>query len=230
MALCREGSERGQCCCLASGVVSRRKLSPCTCPDGRHFNFSLYATGALPAAASMLEPRGSESAWVLSLLRALQEETAENLAVSFAAPPPTGFYSQKLWGFIFLALEPWARWSGMGLGFLTPEVFLPIFMHHTWVSTTCSVSMHLSLRLCFSTLPTYVDECDFFHVLNFFWWFWVIVVVWSSCDFCYSCVRGWAVFAYTSILTGMDQTFKCKKVKHTSTRGKKWVNSFITWE
>ena len=56
-ALCvGEGSERGQCCCLASGVLSRRKLSLGTCPDARHFRFSLYATGVLPATAPVLEP------------------------------------------------------------------------------------------------------------------------------------------------------------------------------
>ena len=36
----REGSERGQCCCLASRVLSKRKQSPSTHPDARLFNFS----------------------------------------------------------------------------------------------------------------------------------------------------------------------------------------------
>ena len=57
-----EGSERGQCHCLASRVLSRRKLSPVTRPNARYFNFSLYATGARPGAALALEPRGRESA------------------------------------------------------------------------------------------------------------------------------------------------------------------------
>ena len=34
-------------------------------------------------------------------------------------------------GHIFLAPEPWAGWSGLGLGSLTPEVSLPFFIHHT---------------------------------------------------------------------------------------------------
>ena len=50
------------------GVLSRRKLLPSTHTDTKHFNFSLYAIGALPATVSVLEPRGSESAAVLSLL------------------------------------------------------------------------------------------------------------------------------------------------------------------
>ena len=57
--------------CLASGVLSRRKLSPGTHPDARHFSLSPYAAGALPAAALVLEPRGSEPAQVLSSLWAL---------------------------------------------------------------------------------------------------------------------------------------------------------------
>ena len=48
-------------------------------------------------------------------------------AVYFATPTPTGFYSQKLWRFIFLVLEPRAVWSGLGLGSLASKVSLPIF-------------------------------------------------------------------------------------------------------
>ena len=36
-----------------------------------------------------------------------------------------GFYSQKLWGLTFLMLEPWAGWSGVGLGSLTPDCYPP---------------------------------------------------------------------------------------------------------
>ena len=43
---------------LAFGVLSERELSPGTYPNARHFSFSLYATGALPAAALVWEPRG----------------------------------------------------------------------------------------------------------------------------------------------------------------------------
>ena len=35
---------------------------------------------------------------------------------------PTGFGSQKVWGLIFLALEPWA-----GLELLTPKIYRPNF-------------------------------------------------------------------------------------------------------
>ena len=46
----------------ASGVLSERKLFLSTQPSARHFSFSPYATGALQAAALVLEPRESESA------------------------------------------------------------------------------------------------------------------------------------------------------------------------
>ena len=51
----------GNGCCQASGVLSGKKLSPGIYPDARHFSFSLCATGALQAAALMLEPKESES-------------------------------------------------------------------------------------------------------------------------------------------------------------------------
>ena len=49
----------------------------------------------------------------------------------FRCPTPIDFYSQKLWGFIFPVLEPWAVQSGMGLGLLAPKVSLLIFIHLT---------------------------------------------------------------------------------------------------
>ena len=40
----------------------QEEVVPSAHPDARHFNFSPCATGALPAAVSMLKPRGSKSA------------------------------------------------------------------------------------------------------------------------------------------------------------------------
>ena len=60
VSLCGGGFIKGTN--LSPGLWSFvQKLSPGTHPDGRHFNFSPYATGALSAAAPMLDPRGSES-------------------------------------------------------------------------------------------------------------------------------------------------------------------------
>ena len=46
----------------------------------------------------------------------------------------TGFCSQKWWGLIFQALEPWGGVPGVDLGLLTPKISLhvdvgPIFIH-----------------------------------------------------------------------------------------------------
>ena len=41
-------------------------------------------------------------------------DSSENQAVSHTTRTPPGFYGQKLWGFIFPALEPWAVQSGLG--------------------------------------------------------------------------------------------------------------------
>ena len=59
-------------------------------------------------------------------------------------------------GFIFLALEPWAEWSGVGLGSLTPEVSLPIFIYHRLV---WDYPFHVS------TPPFLLDEYDIFNSL-----------------------------------------------------------------
>ena len=57
-------------------------------------------------------------------------ESLENLAVSSTALTPTDFYSQNLRGFIFLVLETWTMLSGLGLGSLTPQVTLLVFIYH----------------------------------------------------------------------------------------------------
>ena len=58
--------------------------------------------------------------------------------------------------------EPWAGWSGVVLGSLSPEVSLPIFTQHRWVwdfPFYFCASPHLSASL------TPLDECDFFNTL-----------------------------------------------------------------
>ena len=112
------------------------------------------------------ESQRGGSAWVLSLLWALWEDV-----VSSATPIPTGVYSQTLFGLIFLGLGPWAGWSGLGLGPLTPEVSLPFFIHHMWVwdqpfpsprLSRHSLSPHLSMS--WPLLPVW-NECGFFKSL-----------------------------------------------------------------
>ena len=56
--------------------------------------------------------------WVLyEELLGAQEVSSTNLI-------PIGLCSQKLWGLIFLALQPWAGEPGVGLRLLAPEIYL----------------------------------------------------------------------------------------------------------
>ena len=74
----------------------------------------------------------------------LYEELLGVPEVSSTDSIPTGFCSQKLWGLIFLVLEPWTGGPGVGLGFLSPEISSQIFSHHTWVRDQPVLSLHPS--------------------------------------------------------------------------------------
>ena len=61
-------------------------------------------------------------------------------------------------GLIILALEPWARGSGVGLGPLTPEIsLLNFYPPHVGVRLAHSISPYL--HIC--TSLTSLDECTF---------------------------------------------------------------------
>ena len=87
-------------------------------------------------------------------MQQLSVQLSGSLVVLFTSSNLTGFYSQKLWEFIFLALEPWAEGPGVGLGPLAPETSLPNFYPpHVRVGT-------LLFRI--SASPTHLDMCSFF--------------------------------------------------------------------
>ena len=96
---------------------------------------SLYPLPACYWHPSSCCPGGkSQHGWVCihsKSIQTLSMDYPENPAVSPAAPTPTGFYSQKLWGFIFPALELWALQSGLGLGSQASKVTLLIFIQNT---------------------------------------------------------------------------------------------------
>ena len=74
----------------------------------------------------------------------LYKKLLEAPAVSSTDSIPAGFCCQKIWGLIFLALEPWA----VGLVLLAPEIPLPNFyLPHADadVGSACSMSLPLLL-------------------------------------------------------------------------------------
>ena len=83
-------------------------------------------------------------------------------------PNPTGFYRQKLWGLIFLALEPWAGWSGVVLESLTPEISHPLFTHQTWVwDWPICISMSPSLLPIGMNVTSLIPWLLAFHTAQF---------------------------------------------------------------
>ena len=83
----------------------------------------------------------------------------------------------------------------------TSQGSLLIFIYHLWV---WDCQFHV-----FAFPSLLLDKCDSFNSLvvrllysTIFWWFWMMIILYFSCNFCYSCVRRWAVFTYASILTG----------------------------
>ena len=73
---------------------------------------------------------GAQTEWVsVSLCRGPLRELPGNLAVSVFHS--LDFYHQKVCAPIFLALKPWTGEPSVGVGPLTPEISLPIFIRHT---------------------------------------------------------------------------------------------------
>ena len=123
-------------CRLCGGKVQKRKNGLCQhfclekaappvlalMPDNS-VPFS-YVSGAFGAPAPALKLRGSLSTYVH--VQVLQQElpgTPE--APHLIQPQSHWFYSQKLWGLLFLTLKPWTKRPGMRLGPLTPQAVPP---------------------------------------------------------------------------------------------------------
>ena len=80
----------------------------------------------------------------------LLEELLGAPAVSSTDSVLNGSCSQNLWGFIFLALEPWAVGPGVELGLLTPDIpLLNFYPPHMGEGPACSAPVPL--------LPVWMD-------------------------------------------------------------------------
>ena len=128
-----EGSEEVQW--LLSAVLSGRTLSPSCRPHARHFSSSLYVSGAAQAAFTPHWSSGGVNPSKFVCWPFKRNFLELQKLPSSSDSIPAGFYSQKLWVLLFLALEPWAGDSGVGLGPSNSSggTSLPIFIHYTWV-------------------------------------------------------------------------------------------------
>ena len=92
-----EGLERGQSCCLASGGLLG------ICPISTHFTHLPYATGTFLSVALVVIHGAGAFVYIAGPLNGLFWEIRSLFSCSTF--PSTGFYSQKLRGFLFPALE-----------------------------------------------------------------------------------------------------------------------------
>ena len=99
----------------------------------------------------------------------------------FHHPTSIVFYSQRLWDFIFLVLEPWAARTGLGLPLQLPLLWDCPFC---WLPPCCHHTTSSLLLLPISAAPTHLDEYVFFKSLvvrlpysSIFWPLWAFFVL-----------------------------------------------------
>ena len=148
---------REPCCFLGS------------CPAFSRFLSFPQANNTLLGAALMLKPSWvglhSRTPWAPHM------ESPGRLSVYSTTSMPAGFYSQSLWSFIFLALEPWVTLYVLGWnpGLLLPQLFHLVFIcTRMWSYPVCHPPPHHVSSLPWlpiSACPTSVDEFFFFNSL-----------------------------------------------------------------
>ena len=122
VTLCGKDSEKGQW--PLSAFLSGRKLSPSSRLDVRYFSSSPCATGAFPAATSVLELRRSELKSVCGFFKrnspGLQKFLPPTQSPLVFAARSYGDLSSWHW-------NPGLGGADVGLGLLAPEISLPNF-------------------------------------------------------------------------------------------------------
>ena len=161
----REGLERGLCHCLASGGL------PHTCSISSHFTPSLYASGALPAVALVLNPWVGEFVYILRPCRPFKHSFPK-IWVPSATVTPTGFF-QSQYTQIYLpgAGAGIACSQGVPLNFYLPHVNvgLPLPVLPPPLPLCATLCLLASLPL----LPTWMNVASLnlwlsnFHTVQF---------------------------------------------------------------
>ena len=138
-------SDMAPVCWLSRGRAHQRNNGLCqhfclgeissSHPDARQFSSSLYVSGAAQAAFTPHWSSGGVNPSKFVCWPFKRNFLELQKLPSSSDSIPAGFYSQKLWVLLFLALEPWAGDSGVGLGPSNSSggTSLPIFIHYTWV-------------------------------------------------------------------------------------------------
>ena len=159
-----------------------KKLSPSSCLDARHSS-SLCATGAFQAATPVLELRGRESVLVSPCVGSLRGTAWGSSSFShwlnpcwFLQPGVEGTYLPGTGG-PGVGLV-WGTWCGNSSLLRCPSQIL---------STTCGWGIS---PFCVCAPPTSLDGCGFFNFIAVktsiqldFWQFWVMIVLYFSCNF-----------------------------------------------
>ena len=190
-----EGSERGQCHCLASGGF------PSTCPISSHLTHSPYVTDTLPAVALVLNPRVGGFAYILRLCGPFRQSFLK-IWQFLPLPPPALIFTARSYG----DLSSWCWNPGLCSLVLGWDRFFS--RYPSWLLSTThdcgtarahsAATLPLCATLCLlaslpllhiSAPPTCLDECGFFKslVVGFpysfiFWLFWVLFAWKFSCN------------------------------------------------
>ena len=157
VSVCQGGSERGQCCCLASGGL------PSTHPISSHFIYFPPVTGALPAAALLVKPKVGGFAYILSLCRPFKWQKSGSF---FHHPGPPLVFTAR--GNEDLSSRCWRPglcvWPGAGIALSQgiPPDFYPPHMNEAPSIPLLPQPLHATLCLWPSSplhISCHLDEC-----------------------------------------------------------------------
>ena len=141
--------ERGQCFCLASGGLSS------TCPVSSLFTYSPDVTGAFPAIALVLNPRGGGFAYILSLCGSFNQSLLKTWQFLPPPQPPLVLTARSYGDLSFWHWNPelcCLAWSWDCLLLRYPSRFLSTTHECGTTHSATTLSLHTALPIS-SSLP-----------------------------------------------------------------------------